>query len=360
MVRAAVATIATKLTVLILGYWGSEILLSLMDADFLLLFNLGKKKRIGGFAKKKVENRMDLSILVVNYNRRVYLKKCLETIYAKTKGICFEIIVVDNGSADGSVEVIEGFQRRFGNLKFIRNEKNEYFAKPNNQAYAISTGDFIVTLNNDVELVDDVFTILLKSIKENHEIGGVAPRFLNPDGSFQRLYRRFPTVLSIICASTYFGRIIKRLPFGKRAYRRYMYLDESFDRIMPVEQPGATCLMLSRETIETVGGLFDERFELLFNDTDLCKRIWNYSKKIMFIPEAKIVHYGSVSSELLGDKVYMDHRYHGILEYFRKYHSWRDVLLLEVILNLNKLIRVLMQSYALNILKKQLKYLLRC
>ena len=80
----------------------------------------------------------------------------------------------------------------------------------------------------------------------------------------------------------------------------------------------------------------------------------------MFIPEAKIVHYGSVSSELLGDKVYMDHRYHGILEYFRKYHSWRDVLLLEVILNLNKLIRVLMQSYALNILKKQLKYLLGC
>ena len=122
---------------------------------------------------------VDLSILVVNWNTRDLLRDCLSSVYSTIKGLQFETIVVDNGSTDGSVELVE---QEFPSVHLITNRSNLGFAAANNQAIRVSRGRYVLLLNSDAMLCRDSATKLVALLDQRPEVAVLGGRLLNPDG----------------------------------------------------------------------------------------------------------------------------------------------------------------------------------
>ena len=138
---------------------------------------------------------MELSIIVVNFNTKNILKDCLESIYRNTNGLEFEVIVVDNDSHDGSVEMIKGY---FSQVKLMVNFENLGFAKANNQGMANARGDFVLLLNSDTLIKNNAIKTLVDYLKGHNEISIVGPKLLNLDGSIAFSCKRFSNFINII------------------------------------------------------------------------------------------------------------------------------------------------------------------
>ena len=134
--------------------------------------------------------RPDVSILIVSWNTRALTLACLDSLSASVDdGARYEVIVVDNGSRDGSAEA---FQQR-SDIRLIANPENRGYAAAVNQAYAAAQGDFILLLNSDIEFEPGALGALLRFLREREDVAGVGPLYLNPDGSPQQHHYRFPT-----------------------------------------------------------------------------------------------------------------------------------------------------------------------
>ncbi len=262
---------------------------------------------------------MDLSILIVNWNTKAFLEECLQSIYSSVKSISFEVIVVDNNSGDGSAEMV---RKNFPVTRLIENKDNAGFARGNNQAYEISKGRVIGLLNPDTIVYPGTFEKMVDYLNTHDIVGAVSCKFLNPDGTLQReFYRRFPTVSTIFFRYTYLGQVINRRLYHGRALKDFFYGDKTFERTEVIEQPGATCLWMRRSLIEKIG-LFDEQFPILFNDVDLCKRIWNEGYEIHVLADAHITHYGGTNIRKLSQEQFSQIAFDGILNYFKKHHGF--------------------------------------
>lgn len=132
---------------------------------------------------------LQLSIIIVNWNTKDYLKDCLSSIFKSITELNFEVIVVDNNSADESVEMVK---EKFPQVRLIENKENLGFAKANNQGYEISKGRIIALLNPDTIIYKGVFEQIVDYLMKNLQVGAATCRLLNPDNSFQRNFRRLP------------------------------------------------------------------------------------------------------------------------------------------------------------------------
>ncbi|OGW44692.1 MAG: hypothetical protein A2132_05310 [Nitrospirae bacterium RBG_16_43_11] len=278
---------------------------------------------------------MDLSILIVNWNTKVFLDGCLQSIYSSVKDISFEVIVVDNNSGDGSAEMV---RKTFPETRLIENKENAGFARGNNQAYAVSKGKVIGLLNPDTIVYPGTFEKMVDYLNTHEGVGAVSCKFLNPDGSLQRQYfRRFPTVSTIFFRYSELGRRIDRRFYHGRALSSFFYEDKTFDHTETISQPGATCLVMRRSLIEKIG-LFDEQFPILFNDVDLCKRIWNEGYEIHVLADAHITHYGGSNIKTLPKDELNQIAICGIYRYFKKHHGFIQVLFIYLIFSIDKYI----------------------
>jgi len=293
-----------------------------------------------------------LSICIVNYNTKDLTSKCIESLFQNLRDINFEIIVVDNASTDGSIDLLK---QRFPMVIFIGNTMNLGFGKANNQAVKRSKGEYILFLNSDTYCTSDVIKEMINYADNNNDIGVVGIRLLNPDGTIQRSSHTFPSV------KTVFFHIFKAkrfLPLVKRFLNKCSILNSILDKELtsyifyerlnsPIEVdvvPGA-CMLVRKEILEMVRG-FDENFFLYFEDIDLCKRIKKNNYKIILIPEVGIVHYGGASfrTSFLD---FSPERYKGIIYYFAKHHSLIDnivVRLLFIVIIPLKLIGILLKT----------------
>jgi GT2 family glycosyltransferase len=276
---------------------------------------------------------MDLSIIIVNWNTRDYLKDCLKSILENIKEVSFEVIVVDNNSSDGSAEMVKD---EFPHVKLIASDINTCFAKGNNIGYEISDGDYIAFLNPDTIIYPNTCETTVTYLKTYSKVGAVSCKFMNPDGSFQRGYhRRFPNISTVFFCFTPFGSFIDINFFKKKYENIYFYNDKKFDKIEKIDQPGATFMVVPRVILEKVG-IFDEKFPLLFNDVDLCKRIWKAGFEIHLLPYIAITHYGGRGVKQLGWAVHK-HFFVGCYRYFRKHHGIAPALLVSTLLLTNLL-----------------------
>lgn len=260
---------------------------------------------------------MDLSIIIVNWNVKDLLKKCLESIYRETKGASFEIFVVDNASTDGSVEMVK---QNFSQVKLTVNNKNLGFATANNQAIKISRGKYVLLLNPDTELIEDAFSIMIRRMDKHEEIGVLGPELLNSDRSLQPSVRRFPTLLSQSLILLKMHRLLPNL----KTFRKYFARDFDYSREQNVDQVMGACFMIRREALEKVGGL-DENFYIWFEEVDYCKRIKDAGFSVVYTPKTKLIHLGGESfvKQLSLDKQKMFNK--SSRYYFRKHHgilSW--------------------------------------
>ena len=253
---------------------------------------------------------MLLSIIIVSYNTRELLEKCLDSAVrsltpdagnVKTTGqpytsnlkpqassASYEIIVVDNNSSDDSVEMLENLKFKIENLKLkiIVNNDNTGFAKANNQGIKKSRGKYILLLNSDTIVKDGALEILVDYLENHPDTAAVSPLLLNPDNTPQLEYfMRFPNLWQIFF---YHNRILR--PFCKfiPGLKNKIYI---FPQEKPFESeqlPGAA-LMVRREAFQKVG-LLDEDYPFFYEDVDWCYRAKVLKQKLVIVPAAKVVH----------------------------------------------------------------------
>jgi len=265
----------------------------------------------------------DLSVVIVNWNTAPLLRSCLDTVETEIKRdrISAEIIVVDNGSTDGSANVVRD---EYPGVNLVAMESNIGFARANNLAIERSTGRAILLLNPDTELCPGSLRAMLQHFREHRSTAAVCGRFLNPDGSFQRYYNRFPTFLSALISRTSLRRWSHRF----NSSRSYGMLDDDFSAQMQIDQPPAACLMIRREVLDQIG-LMDEQFPIFYNDVDLARRIHHAGYAIRYIPEAEIIHHKGASFKP-GATAWNAELMLSCSRYFAKHHSRAAAMLLRL------------------------------
>jgi len=267
--------------------------------------------------RQKEACEMDLSICILTRNQPELLPRCVASCLAEIEreGVDAEIIVIDNASSDGSPRKVASLSPL---VRLIRNEENLGFSKANNIGIRASKGTYVLILNDDTEFRPGTLGILLRVIDAHPRIGGVGPKFLNPDGSFQPGYtrKRFPQLGGIVLDLVRLNRILEGFP----ATRDLVTIDCDAEHGGDAAQLGAACLLARREALEAVG-LFDEEFYFYFEDTDLCYRLKQAGWRLLYCPEAQITHHGSQSFNkgLRSRKTAL--YFEGLICYFRKHSS---------------------------------------
>lgn len=232
----------------------------------------------------------EVSVLIVNWNTRELLRACLHSLQTHMVGLQHEIIVVDNASPDGSAALVA---TQFPHVKLLALDANAGFAAGNNLAYGLSSGDKIWLLNPDTEVLPGAPAHLIQFLDQHPRVGAVASALQDArDGSTQRSCRTFPSPAALWTEASGLAAAFsrsKRFGFYKMGWWNYR-------EARAVAQPMASSLMVRRNTVEAVGGLFDEQFPIFFNDVDLCQRIWDAGQEIWFTPEARVLHWGGAAT----------------------------------------------------------------
>jgi GT2 family glycosyltransferase len=227
-----------------------------------------------------------LSVCIVNWNTKVYLRECLAslTAYPPPDSEGMEIVVVDNASSDDSAQMVA---EEFPDVLLICASENLGYAEANNVALRRAVGDLLLLLNPDVRVDEHTLTRAIAFTRERRDAGAVSILFRNPDGSIQPSLRGFPSPEALLWEVTGIRRILP----GSRRFGAYFMSWFNYDSVTEADQPMGTFLMIPRAAYETVGEL-DTDFPIFFNEVDWCYRAKQRGWRIYFTPDAEIVHYG--------------------------------------------------------------------
>jgi GT2 family glycosyltransferase len=276
---------------------------------------------------------MKLSIVIVTWNSAADIDACIDSL---NFGHEFEVIVVDNASTDDTRSLLA----QHHHVSVIANERNEGFARANNQGLRIATGDYVLLLNPDTKVDLGALDVLSDFLDAHPDAGAVAPRLVNPDGTTQTSIRSLPTAASTLWELTGLARLFPR----SRVFGRWKMLYFDYERESVVDQPMASCLMLRRNVLNDLGG-FDEKFPIFFNDVDLSERMADAGWKTFYLPTARVVHRrGASTSQARPRMITASHR--SLFRYLRKHDRsgffWLKAVVLLPLLELSALVRVLL------------------
>ena len=262
---------------------------------------------------------MELSVVIVCWNVKDYLQKCLASVYRETAGVSFEIFVVDNASKDGSVEMV---RELFPSVKVIANKENLGFARANNLALKQCAGEYVLFLNPDTEIKNKAVEKLLEFLKANPGAAVAAPKLIHEDGRVQLLCRNFPSPATDLGESLFLD-----IAFPKSQFFNHCFMGEwKHDSTREVEQPAGACLLVRMESLKKTG-FYDERFFLYYEDVDLCYRIKKAGGKIFLLHDVLVVHHGCKSSIQIENESFnwgLESR----IKFFRKHYGKAGVFIL--------------------------------
>jgi len=253
---------------------------------------------------------MHISIVVISYNGMEFIPDCLATVVASLHEVDAEVIVVDNGSSDGTVSFIRD---SYPDIAVVANDENRGFAPAVNQGLRSAGGEFILLLNQDTRIRENAIVRLARRMERDETIGTIGPRLVGFDGVLQKSCRAFPTYRHLFFDLTGLSFLFPRSRiFGGW---RMGWFDHETER--KVDQPMGAALMVRREMLDKVG-FFDERFRIFFNDVDYCRRVRLAGYVNLYYPDAVIEHYyGGTIRTMKPDMVMESHR--AMYQYFKKY-----------------------------------------
>jgi GT2 family glycosyltransferase len=274
---------------------------------------------------------LDISICITTLNASAYLRNCLKSIWAQPSYLClanetaaeftalapspvapktlsFELIIVDNASTDDTLRML---QDEFPAAMIIRNDKNEGFTHPINQALSQSKGRYMLVLNPDTIVMPGAINKLVNYMDDHPEVGICGPKVLNRDGSLQKACKR--GVSRPWAAFSYFLGLSSIFPHSK-FFGGYLlnYLDE--DAIHEVDGVSGSCMLIRRQVVEDIG-MLDERYFAYQEDADYCFQVKKAGWKVVYLPSAQIIHFGGQG----GSRV---QPYRSIIEWHRSYYLY--------------------------------------
>ncbi len=259
---------------------------------------------------------MDVSILVVAWNVRQLVYDCLKSVYDQTKGVDFEVIYVDNASKDDSVAMVRS---TFPAVRIIENSENLGFIKANNQAIEVATGRYVLLLNSDTIVLDNAIAKTVRFADEHEDAAVVGCRILNADRSLQRDCFMYPSAFNMFLSATFLNKAFPRSRLFGREYMTWW----DFNDVREVETICGCYAMVRRKAIEQVG-VMDPTYFVYGDDPDWCYRFKKAGWKILFMPNAEIIHLGGQNTkkspdqfllQLYGSKLIFMRKHRGILSF---------------------------------------------
>lgn len=261
-----------------------------------------------------------ISIIIVNWNTKEFLKDCLDSIPEACSDNQYEVIIADNASSDDSSGFIKG---RYTGIKLIENRENIGFAKACNQAAKMAVGRYLFFLNPDTILQKDSISKLLKFIENESRAGIAGPQLLKKNGGIENSVRKFPLMKDALVRDTILDKIIPQ--FKKPRLAQTLPLQKA----SAVDQVSGAALLIRGELWKKLDGM-DERFFMFYEEVDLCRRIKEMGFSVFYLPAAKIIHLGGGSRHKDRGLVF----YHSIKSkflYFEKYYPGYMVLLFKCV-----------------------------
>jgi GT2 family glycosyltransferase len=242
---------------------------------------------VGGIEALPAASVADLAVVIVSYNTRDMLRECLLAIPKAVEELAAQVWVVDNNSPDNSAQMVA---EEFPDVHLIANSDNPGFARANNQAIRKAQARHILLLNPDTEAEPGSLACMVAYLDAYIEVGAIGPKLLNTDGSLQRNGRLFPSAWGEFVL--YSG--LRRLGPGNFD-DRYEYGRADFDVVWEGDWMMGSCIMVPRRVIDQVGAL-DEEFFMFYEETEWCWRIRKAGYKVVYLPQARVVHHcmGSV------------------------------------------------------------------
>lgn len=249
----------------------------------------------------------DLSVIIVNWNTKKLLLNCIESFYRTTKGLTFEIFVVDNGSQDGSVDSV---RRTFPEIELIQNQENLGFARANNDALRKSTGRYALLSNTDVILKDGAIEALAEFMDRNPDVGIAGGQLLNGDGSKQNSFDNFPSL-----ATEVINKSLLRIFFPTRYPSKRVNYSSPID----VHSVIGACMIVRSQAIREVG-LLDEDYFFFMEETDWCYRMKRRGWRVCHVPRAEIIHLQGRTANLVKDRAKIEY-YRSLYLFFKKHQG---------------------------------------
>ncbi len=270
-----------------------------------------------------------LSVLIVNFNTRLLTCQCLRSLLPEARALGAQVIVVDNGSTDGSPEAIGA---EFPEVEVMALDGNLGFGAANNRAAARSAARYLLLLNSDTIVHTGALQALIDCANVYSDAGAVGARLLNADGSLQLSCWRFPTLWRATAETFGLLRLIGR-PSN--------YRPPDYDSIRRVDFAIGACLLVDRQAFVKVGG-FDEAFFMYAEDTDLCRRLRAIGKYVYYTPASVVTHLGGGSKLSSTDQFRQSNA--GTELYFSKHYGAGVVAGYRVICALRALLRLILWS----------------
>lgn len=226
---------------------------------------------------------MDISIVIVNYKSKGLTLNCIKSIEEADFGkLEYEVIVIDNNSGDQLGEILAW---QHPQVIFIQSDSNKGMGAGNNIGLRRAQGKYFVVMNPDTLAFNDTFSKFFTFMESNPTIGIAGPQQFNPDRSIQNSCYTFPKIFTLIYRRTFLGRF----SFAKKSIAQFMMENVNKKEFLEVDWLLGSCLFIRKSALKEVG-YFDERFFLYFEDTDLCRRFWKKNWRVVFYPEARIIH----------------------------------------------------------------------
>lgn len=251
---------------------------------------------------------MKLSIIILTWNSKGMLQRCLESIFDNTDIEDCEIIVVDNGSQDGTQEMLKA---NFPEVRVIRNNVNRGVAPARNQGLKLARGEYLLILDVDAIVKRGAIDTLVEFMERKEVVGLVGPKLIYPNGDLQYSCRKFPTVLS---------KVFRRVPFhfARSFLEDEEYRDWDHSSVREVDYVIGACQLIRRDTLEEVGYLDDKMFYGP-EDVDYCLRLRKANWKIVYNPKAEVIHDEQrITRRKLFSKITWKH-ITALVRYFRKH-----------------------------------------
>lgn len=262
-----------------------------------------------------MKRALDLSIVIVNWNTRDLLVRCLGTLSSGAQGVSYEVVVVDNASTDGSRD---GVKRDFPEVRLVSNTSNVGFCAATNQGIRASSGCYVLLLNSDTEVRDGALARMVGYMDRHAEVGIVGPKLRNRDGSLQ-LSCGIPPSLS----TELFNKMLLHILFPF-----YKLGDWDHRETRTVGWVSGACLMARRAMLDRIG-LLDERMYMFYEDIELCLRARRRGWHVVYLPSSEVIHLGGQSVQQdFGRMLVVSQR--STFYFFQKHYTGLDLRLLRL------------------------------
>ncbi len=288
---------------------------------------------------------MKLSVIIVNYNVKYFLEVCLHSVLRAAHGFEAEVIVVDNNSTDGSMQMVA---EKFPTVIRIENKDNAGFGKANNQGVAIAKGEYILFLNPDTVMPEDFFTKTIGYMDAHPETGSIGPKLLDGKGQFAPDGKKsFPSLSVAIFKTTGINKVFSKSPYFNKYYAVHIGDDET----AAVDVLSGCCMMVRTGVLPKIGGAFDEDYFMYCEDVDLSYRIQKAGYQNIYFPEATLIHYKGESTRK-ATLSYVRIFNEALSTFVRKHYSKGNAQLFVLFINIGIVLRAI-----LGVVKQALKVL---